>query len=397
MLNHNAMRSVLIAISLGTLMAPACSSLVRAAEYSLEYGAEASYENNSNVNLNPDPIEVSGGFIAFPLLLKRRSERTEASFDAKASFYRYDVEEYDSDNQDLQGKLKYQLERGEMDVAAGYLRDSTRDSEFLDTGVVGPAATRRETASAGANISRLFTERKGFVAGMSYRDVSYQADRLQDFDYLSGYGGWLHQWSEVTQLRLQAYGNRFENSGGIVNVSSDGLGVQLGIDTQLSERLTLFLLAGWITVESEYETDFGVALPPPADDESYLVDGRLSYKSERSQWQLRLKSEPTPSGIGVLLNTDRLDLDYRYSLTEKLALALNANVGTQEAQDVRLNQDRDFARGSVRLDYRMTSSWTLSTRYVYSWQDAAFFADTADASAVYLSLRYEPVASVWSR
>lgn len=372
-------------------------SVVDAAEYSLQYGVNANYEYNDNVNLNPDPIEVSGGFVALPLTFRRRDARLDASLEAEASFYRYDVQEYDSDNQNLQGRLAYELKRGEWDLYAGYLRDSTRDSEFLDTGIVGPSASRRETASTGGSFSNLLTKRNGVVAGMDYRDTTYEADRFNDFEFVSGYAGWLHQLTPITQLRVQAYGNRFETDGGLVDVSSDGLGAQAGIETSLTKRLSLSLLAGWLTVETDYSAGAGIAVPPPEDDDSFLLDARLTYPGERSRWEMRLSSQPAPSGFGFLLNTDRLDLDYRFRVTKRVNLVANANVGRQEAQDVRLNQDRDFARGSVRLDYRVGRAWYLAGRYQYSWQDAEFFDGTADASAIYLTLRYEPVAKIWSR
>ncbi|MEE4110480.1 MAG: hypothetical protein V2I24_14100 [Halieaceae bacterium] len=363
----------------------------------MQYGVGATYEYNENLTLTPDPIAVSGGSVALPVTLRRRSERLDASLDAEVAAYRYDVEEYNSDNQDLQGRLAYELERGKWDVHAGYLRDTTRNSEFLDTGIVGPAATRRETASAGGSVSNLLTERNGIVAGLDYQDVTYAADRFNDFDFLSGYGGWLHQWSPLMQLRLQVYGNRFETRGASVDVRSEGLGAQGGIDTQFSERLSLAVLAGWIRVDTSYSASVGVVPPSPDSDDGFLLDARLTYQSERSRWNLRFKREPAPSGIGVLLNTDRLDVDYRYRFTERVNLVASANVGRQEAQDIRLNQDRDFARGSVRLDYRLREDWYLAARYQYSWQDAEFFPDTADASAVYVSVRYEPLARTWSR
>lgn len=370
------------------------TAVVRAAEYSFEYGVDATYEYNENVNLQPDPISVSGGFIALPVTLARRSERLETSLAAEASFHRFDVEEYDSDNQDLRGDLSYALENGELTSYLGYTRDTTRNSEFLDTGIVGPLAIRREAASAGAGISELLTERNGFVAGLDYRDTRYDSTLFQDFDFLSGYGGWLHQWSERTQLRLQAYGNRFENRDGIVNVSSEGLGAQAGIERALSEQLTMSVLLGWISVATDYSEP---TVEDPEDDGSYLVDAELAYQSERARWRFGLTSEPTPSGVGVLLDSTRANLSYRYRLTERANLDLSAILGTQSAQDPRINQDRDFASGNLRLDYRLAEAWYIAGRYEYRWQDAEAQTDTADGSTVLLSLRWQPEKSVWSR
>ena len=150
-------------------------------------------------------------------------------------------------------------------------------------------------------------------------------------------------------------------------------------------------------MESEYSAATGITIPPPEDEDSLLLDARITYRSERSQWEMRLSSQPAPSGIGVLLTTDRLDLDYRYRVSERVNFFANANVGAQKAVDSRVNQDRNFARGSLRLDYRLSEQWYVAGRYQYSWQDAEFFTDTADASAGFLSLRWEPVANTWSR
>ncbi|MEH6584465.1 MAG: hypothetical protein V7754_21205, partial [Halioglobus sp.] len=113
-------------------------------EYSFEYGVEAGYEYNDNVRMAPvDELSISGGRVSIPATLASRSERMEASLDGELIFSRFDEDSYDSDDQDLEGKFKYLFERGELEANAGYRRDSTRTSEFLDTGVVGAAATRR--------------------------------------------------------------------------------------------------------------------------------------------------------------------------------------------------------------------------------------------------------------
>lgn len=386
-------RAGVLAVTAFALAAP-----LPAAEYSLEYGAELFFEHNDNINLRPDQgIEVTGGYLAVPLTFGARTERLESELTGEASFHRYDESAYDSENQDVQGNISYQLERGEVSASAGFLRDTTRDSEFLDSGIIGAAATRRETASAGADTTYLFTERNGLIAGASYADVSYGGDRFQDYDYLSAFAGWLHRWSPRTQLRLQAYGNRTENRG-TVSVIYEGLGAQAGIETALSEQLELSLLAGWLSIDTGFDATPPLLAPPGDSEGRYLLSGSLRYRGERAELEARVKSEPRPSGIGILLDGQQLNLDYRYRLAERSRLAVGLVAGRQDAFDRRLQgQQRDYASASLRYERRVSEAWSVSGRYVYRWQEAEFQPDAADGNALYVSVRWSPLKQVWSR
>jgi len=208
---------------------------IRASEYAFEYNVEGGYEYNDNIGLRAeDEVDVSGGVITLPATLTVRDERLESSLMGALTSAKYDDSDFDSDDQDLQGKTEYQLERGQVSGYAGYKRDSTRTSEFLDTGIVGFRATRVETAAAGASADYLVTEKNGFVIGADYSNLDYDSPLLRDYDYVSGYLGWQHQWTENTRLRLQGIADRYENDAD-VKVTSDSLGAQAGFESQFSE------------------------------------------------------------------------------------------------------------------------------------------------------------------
>ena len=78
-------------------------------------------------------------------------------------------------------------------------------------------------------------------------------------------------------------------------------------------------------------------------------------------------SEPSPTGNGTLYAKHRLNLGYRYQLTERSNLDLAFLVGRQTALDDRINNDRDYARTSVRMEYRVTEDWYVAGKYEYSY------------------------------
>ena len=368
------------------------AAVTGASEYSLEYSVEARYEYDDNVRLRADnEIDVSAGRLILPATLTRRTERLDASLMGELSFSEFNEQGYNSDDQNLQGVATYQLERGLVEGNAGYKRTSTLDSEFTDTGRIGLFATRKEIASAGASGHHMITERNGFSAGFDYSQVDYDSPEYQNYDYVSGYAGWLHQWSERTQLLVQGYGYRYQNDVR-EKVESDGLGGQLGFKSDFSEQLSASLLAGWVATDTTYSS----RLPATPDDDSdgnLLVDGSLTYKQERYRIKATLRSGSTPSGNGFVRITDQLDLSYRYQWSDRTRLSLVLIAGQSSALDNDIDNDRDYARLRTRVDYQFSRQWYIAGTYTYSYQKR----ERESGTAVYLSLIFQPEKSVWSR
>lgn len=384
-------RKGLPGVLLALLLQPALAT-----EYSLEYGLEASYEYNDNINLRPDvEIDVTGGRLKIPVTLRSRSERLDASMVGDVSISEFNESAYDSDDYNVLGQVTYQLERGEVSGNAGYRQDSTVNSEFLDTGVVGLGATRRKSASASGSGFQMFTEKNGISGGVDYSNVEYGSERYQNYDYVSGNAGWIHQWSELTTLRLQAFGGRYENKSQ-TKISSNSTGIQAGFDYQLAEQLSASLLAGWVKLKTDYSANLPVALDND-DSDGLVATGSLKYVQERYELQANIKSQPSPSGNGYMLYTHQLDLNWRYRLTERSRFAVSLIGGRNESVDSRINNDRDYARCRLRLDYRFSPAWHIAGTYVYSWQDRSNFPDDANSNAMYLSLIFQPQKAFWSR
>jgi hypothetical protein len=377
----------------------ACVVLAQVAwadEYSLEYGVEAGYEYDDNVRLTPDQeIDISGGVLSVPITLSARTETRSMELAGQLDSSKFNESDYDSNDQDIQGKINQKFERGDLEGYAGYTRDSTRTSEFLDTGVVGLDAVRREAAKAGISGSQLITEKNGVIGGIDYLSVDFAKEPYVDYNFYSGYLGGTHQWSERTRLRLQAYANRYEN-GGQIDVTSDTIGGQAGFDSDLSEKLTTSLLAGWAEVDTTYNSNLP-QVPNDDNDGALLFQASVTYREERYQLAARFLDEPQPSADGVLVESRRMTVDYRYRLTERSRLDLALTGGQRQAVSGGEFNERDYARGSIRLDYRLSSSWYVAGRYVYSWQDQKQATGDADSNAVYLNLIYQPEKLVWSR
>ena len=369
----------------------------QAKEYSFDYHVKGRYTYNDNVNMAPNSgIDIAGIKLNLPATLTMRSERLATSLMGEVATSKYEIDGYNSDDQNLQGNTTYQLERGSVTGQAGFKRYSTRDSAFLDTGVVGFSASRVEAATAGGNGQYMFTEKNGVTASVNYRQTNYDSPRFRDNEFISGYSGWLHQWSERTQLRLQGSAARFENDAQL-GVVSTSYGVQAGFDSMLSEQLQVSLLAGWTTVDSDYDTNSSIAAPDEDNTSGYVVDGSLDYQQERYTLEAKLKRSARPSGDGYLVVANRLEMSYRYDVSERSLFTLRLIGGSNGAVDSRINNDRKFALARVSMDYHLSRAWYVGGGYTFKYQDRDRSSGTATSNAVYLSLTLDPEKYIWSR
>ncbi|NQX87054.1 MAG: hypothetical protein HRT77_00165 [Halioglobus sp.] len=396
MINNNSRVLTSIALmSVSTIL----SVNSTANEYSFEYSVQGGYEYNDNIGLrSEDEIDVSGGVITAPATLTIRSERLETSLIGELTSAKYDDSDFDSDDQNLEGRTQYLLERGELTGYAGYKRDSTRTSEFLDTGIVGLRATRVEHATAGGSVDYMFTEKNGLVAGVDYLDRDYDSPLQTDFDNISGYAGWRHQQTERTSLRLQVIAARYENDANL-QVTSDSVGAQVGFDSELSEALNVFLLVGWVNVDTDYSANASSIVTTPDDDSNdvFQMNGSLVYRQERNELSLEVSSGTRATGSGTLDESHRLNLSYNFRWTEGSRLRLALVGGKNSSLDSDVDDDRDYARGRIGVDYRIAESWYLGGTYTYSYQDRQRADGDADSNQIDLSLIFRPDRHVWSR
>lgn len=364
-------------------------------EYSFGYGVEGGYEAIDNVALRPDQqLDISGAQLTLPLSFTAKSERRETQVAGSFKTSKYDEEAWDSDDFDVRGQSSYLLEKGEVGGYLGFKRDSTRTGEFLDTGVIGFQATRREAVTGGLSAENLLTERNGFAGSISYRSVEFESPLLRDFEASRGEFGWLHRWSERTKLRLQVYGSRFENDdelGGFDSVT-DTVGAQFGIGTTLNENVSFEIVTGLVSLESDYSNEFD-----SFESDEVLFKGTMSYEAERHRLGITVATEPSASGIGVAVIGDYVGVKYDYALSDRSKLKIAVDVGSRSAIDDRFNIDRDFASVDFTLDYRVSRSWYLAANYGYFWQEQSQAIDSADSTRVGLSVVFRPEKKVWSR
>lgn len=415
----------------------------------METVLRAGGEYDDNVQLAEQETEIIGLVISPELNFGLRTERLDLALNTALDFARFSKNDYNSDDQDIALTSAYAFEYNVFKATAQLKRDSTRTSEFLDTGDVGVQADRREAKNFTLAWQHLFTEKQSVELSASFSNVDNQSVRLSDYDYALLNAAYTLVLSDRTRLITQLVANRFESDtfgevlfglrtngavcppgslivveGGFdvcppavaVEIQQDTYGMNIGVERVLTEKLLFSIAVGANYVESSFDSrqadifsqrsglDLLAGLEDE-DDTSFFLSSTLRYSGERATLDLSLSSNTNPSSNGYLLLSNKLlfNVDYRLSersnLFAKLDFIDSESLGdATNASGQPLNSnDRTYGAASVGASYRLTEAWYVEASYRYRAQDREFFDDIAKSNAAFLKIVYKPHKNTWSR
>jgi hypothetical protein len=117
--------------------------------------------------------------------------------------------------------------------------------------------------------------------------------------------------------------------------------------------------------------------------------GLVSKYSEVERYEFSLSRDLYPSGVGTLVLSDFLRVDYSRGLSSRLTFSLEGSAFK--------NQSAGFFSSSIdRVHYEIEPSlrwmvgrlWSVDMAYRYRWQKYADEADHADSNAIFVAMDY---------
>ena len=366
----------------------------QANEYSVDYRVSSGASYNDNEGLSrEDERATYGAQVALPISFKMRSEQASASFISELKSFKFDDSGYNSNDQNFQGNAAYQLERGSVSGNAGYMRGSTRGTEFLDTGRIGGVATRVERVSAGGSGAYLLTEKSRAFINLNYGQTDYASPRYIGGTVIASSFGAAHQWTERTSLSLRGNVARYQNNADR-QTTSNIIGSGMGFNSVLSENLDVALAGGVTYVTTSFDTNSPISLPD-SKNTGYVVDGAVNYRQERYSLSASLVRNIRPTGNGDLSIFDQVKMTYRYQLSDLSGFNVSLLGGNTGALEGSIDNDRRFAQIGLGISYKLAPSWAVSSDYTYRYQDNGRGA--AQSNALKISLTFNPEEYIWSR
>lgn len=395
---------------------------VQAADYSLDgvLRYDTSYDNN--LQLSEQRQSAWGQNVSANINAVGKTERTSADVQIQLSNHRFNREQFDSDDQTLRLSAGHTFERSSVDLKLANVRDSTLNSELLDSGRMLDAQ-RRQQLSAAPVWSYQLSEKNLITLQGNYLDTRYLGSGYTDYRYWQTQFLWTHSLSErlrgfasisYSDYRSQPVSYPF---GQTYATTSTDRGFQVGGDYLFSENLTASLLIGTSRNHTDPRIDdpgqfcplaranpFLLSiLPLCALDDTYAslatVNGSLSWRGERNDLSLNVSRATQPSSNGYVQQTEQIDLDWRFSIWEHGSLGLAVTAGATDApneRSTRAGLSRDFEYATLSYTHSLNEAWLIDCNLRYRSQEYDQ-QDRVESNVIFIGISWKPKTQHWSR
>jgi hypothetical protein len=390
------------------ILQPFAAQLSRAAEWSMEPSVAARTVYNDNFELSAAPHPGVWGVILSPdVEFSGHTETLNVTGGLRLNVNRYFGERgLDSTDHLLTLRSSYKTERDLVGLNIDSVRDSTLVSELFETGVV-QARRQRDRLSANPSWSRYLTEATAITASYGYNSVHYAdtaGTSLIDYRDQTATLGLRTNLSERDLVSVAAYYDRFETDP--KRFEANTYGIQAGYDRAFSETLHGTLVIGARKTGSRISAHalvcegpilFGICFGDvttvtsvaSSNSTGYTLVASLDKTFETALMSGSLSRAINPSGVGALVQTDRLGVKWTQQWSPTLSASVDASVyQSRYVGNINPASNSRYYRIEPRVSWRITQWWTLSGGYSYSHVKYENRSVAASANAIYAVLSY---------
>ena len=386
-----------------------------AAEWSVQPSLMTKGLYNNNLVLNPKLTKSTYGFSVTPgAEFAGKTERLEVSGRVASEFIKYfGATDTQITNVFVPLKVGYKMEKDLLGFTGGLMRDNTLLNELETTGVVLLFAQRNQW-TANPTWTRSLTEKLSFQTGAQFSYTTYDAidpqfidtqaaTRLVDHRVVGGSGGFLYKLTERDELQLTGSYGEFHTFGTLTPIRARFPGVSLSVTHAFDESLHGTVYGGPKFVSSTTELP---GAPDVTRSETVWVAGaKVAKEFERARIQVSIARDLTPSGFGLLITTNRLDLNGAYDISETITGTLEViaarTTGSTDSATQQGFPGRHFVVFRPGISWKFHEWWAAELSYKYRWRDidshVALDQPSADSHGATLMFTYYPPKLSFSR
>jgi hypothetical protein len=366
-----------------------------AAEWSVlpSIGVKGVY--NDNLVLTPFPHKATYGYWVSPMAeFAGKTERLEVSGRVAADFVSYyGGEESTFTNIHLPLSVRYKTEKDLLGFTGGFNRDNTLMSELLTTGVV-LRFTQRNQWTANPTWTRSITEKLSVQSSFQLNDTTYEDGlrlALVDYQLFGGSGGLLYQLTEQDQIQLSGSYLNFHTTNAPTPFRATVPGINLSLTHAFTETLTGTANGGPSFVSSTTQT---AGDNINAQNTVWLFGASLTKKFESAAVRVSVSRNIVPSGLGLLIQTDRAGLTVSRDLTETLTATFDGSgyiaSGVTERALGSAFPERRYFSATPKIAWNFLEWWKLELSYTYGRREVDGFPDVAMSNATIFMLTFYP-------
>ena len=392
-------REIVLRLIMGSLLAIADQGGAQAAEWSVEPSMSVKGEYNSNLIMAFGPQQSTLGYWISPAArFTGATESLQVSSRLGADYVQY----YGGRDATIVNlyfplSVRYRDERSVWGFNGGLTRDNTLRSELLQTGVV-LAFAQRNLWSANPTWTYNLTERVSAESSYQYQNAEYDNGGLRfglvGYEVHTTSETLSYQVRDTTSVQITGLFTRFlapERN----DMASDTYGVQVGGTHAFSENMTLSASGGPRFIGNHIHSG-----SHSLEDHStaWVFNGKLTRRFERGSLSLDIGREIYPSGLGLLIQSDRLAANASYELTEKVAISLNGQVAivnpVQTSTLLIPARETRFFTVAPTVNYRVGEYWSIEAGYAYSRRELEGLDQSGVSHAARFMVTYFPLK--WS-
>jgi hypothetical protein len=205
-----------------------------------------------------------------------------------------------------------------------------------------------------------------------------------DFNYYMGRLFYSKTIDLRTDVSMGAYGSRYD-SGSIDSHTTSG-GVQLNGGYNWSEVLRSTLTVQWQRTKIQEPSPHFI----DATADPWAASFNTVYKGQISSYAFSIGRTIYPSSAGGLYTTDQVRGQYDRDFSQRLHFmgALRYFRDRTTSAGTSGNNSRNYATGTVRLQYMLTKTFFVAGAYSHTYQKYQFDPSGAQADLISLSFGY---------
>lgn len=256
---------------------------------------------------------------------------------------------------------------GGLNLKFGYDTQSTRVSEFQDTGLVTVDGSR-SSQSLALTLSHALDERRTLSLDAGHTAVGYQGGSLTDYRDLSAGLTYSLDWDERLAPYLRLSASRYTPDLGVASTSYDA---RIGFRLARGERLSLDVAAGLNHIVADTHRN------------GWLGSVSLDYALDpRASLDLDLSRSVASSGAGGFAESDQLAVRWGRTLSERDSVG--ADLSWRNSRTLTTGDTRQLNLWGSRA---LGDLWSLRLSYTFRRREGGGEA-AASSQALALTLSY---------
>ena len=304
-----------------------------------------SLEYESNPRLSPNNQQSARRTTLIPAYtLMATQGNDEFSIDLGLNIERSSNQSASADREDPSVGLgwSHTYETGQYGLTANFSEQSTRISEFDDTGLSTNDNTR-QSSSIGGNWSTALSDRYTFTLDGNITKAEFDSTTasLNDFKNKNVNAQLGYSVNEQIESYVRVAFSRFEPATGN---KSNTRSIVLGADWDVSEQLSV---------------NGNLGVNKTGSDSGWQAMLDANYMTARTQTQFGLSRSRSPSSAGIINESNQLSAAWSYDLSAKENLGVNfnyqENLSANESETMRLSANYTRAL-APEWDFRISAS-----------------------------------------